>query len=225
VTIIEAALTIEQMKTTLPDKPDRRFLQPGPVVDSDHPSICAMADQLVQGKNTPTEKAVAIFYFVRDQFRYNLFVQRDQAEHFKASRTLAAKEGYCVTKAVLLAALSRAAGIPSGFGFARIRNNRLPEKTVQRLGGNILPFHGYTELFLEGKWVKATSAWDPVMCDKLGWHRVEFDGLHDAMLPAFTPQGERHVEYLRDLGHFDDVPLDTLWKVLKETFGTITLTR
>lgn len=205
--------------------PDTRFLQPSTVVDCDHPAVKSKSTELVNNKNNAVDRAVALFYFVRDAIPYNLFVNRDSAEDFKASTTLTRGEGYCVQKAVLLAALARAAGIPAGFGFARIQNHLLPEKALAKLGTNILPFHGYTELFLDGKWVRATAAWDITMSDRPHSYRVEFDGKTDAMLPHYNREGKLHVEYLADLGHFDEVPLETLWQTLRTTYGTINLKR
>jgi transglutaminase-like putative cysteine protease len=223
------ALTLEVrpqfLQTTLPDIPDERFVRPTAVIDSDHPAIIASTQEVVRGKSGDIEKAVVLFYFVRDAIHYNLFVPREVPDHFKASRTLANGEGYCVTKACLLAAMARAAGIPAGLGFARIRNWQLPEKTLQRLKTNILPFHGYTELYLGGRWVKATPAWDARLSDRLGSSPVEFDGRSDALLPAANRTGAWLVQYLKDLGHYDDVPLEKLWAALEETYGGRTLTR
>ena len=215
----------EFLATTLPDEPDERFLRPTLIIDSDHPSVIACTEEVILGKSGDIERAVALFYFVRDQVRYNLFVPRELPEHFKASRTLENREGYCVMKAALLAAMARVAGIPAGLGFARIRNWQLPEKTLQRLKTNILPFHGYTELYLGDRWVKATPAWDAGLCDRLGSFTVEFDGRSDAMLPAANRAGAWLVQYLQDLGHYDDVPLNTLWTALEETYGSRTLAR
>ncbi len=117
-------------------------------------------------------------------------------------------------------ALARAAGIPSSLSFARIKNNLIPTHTIQLIGTNIFPFHGYTELFLEGKWVKATPAFDIHMCEKFRFIPVDFDGYHDAVFPPYNRDGKPHIEYLQDLGrHYPDVPLETLQKTLLEHFG------
>jgi hypothetical protein len=142
-------------------------------------------------------------------------------EHFRASNTLSKGEGYCVQKAVLLVALARAAGIPAGLGFARIRNNLLPEKMLKRLGTNVFPFHGYSVLYLNGNWVRATPAFDLKMCVKSRIIPVEFDGQNDATFHSHNQDGELHIEYLMDLGHdFDDLPLDTLWELATRQFGS-----
>lgn len=213
-----------KLVATLPVPPDQRFLDPTYVIDWDNPTVKAKSEELTRGKSSETGKAIALFYFVKDQIRYNIFVPRDKAEHFKASRTLANKEGYCVQKAVLLTALARAAGIPAGLGFARIRNHLLPKKTLQMLGSNILAFHGYSELFINGRWVKATPAWNIELNQKLGSYTKDFDGETDVMLPSHNLDGKAHIEYLTDLGYGHDVPLNQLWESLREAYGKVTLT-
>lgn len=196
------------------------FLEPTSIIDSDNTLIREQARSLVRGKTSPADQAVSLFYFVRDEISYNLYVSRSLPEHFKASNTLTRGEGYCVQKAVLLSALARATGIPSSLSFARIKNNLIPTHTLQQLGSNIFPFHGYTELFIDGKWVKATPAFDIRLCRKLDLIPVEFDGYHDAMFPPNNREGKRHIEYLQDLGrNYHDVPLETLQKTLLEHFG------
>jgi transglutaminase-like putative cysteine protease len=198
-----------------------KYLKPTAVIDCDNISIQEKAKDLTKGQENTIENAKSLFYFVRDEIRYNIYVPKSLAEHFQASNTLSQREGYCVQKAVLLVALARAAGIPAGLGFARIRNNLLPEKAVKWLGTNILPFHGYAELYLNGKWVKATPAFDLKMCERNRIIPVEFDGKNDAMFHSHNRDGKLHIEYLRDLGHyFDELPLDKLWDTLTQTFGS-----
>jgi transglutaminase-like putative cysteine protease len=149
-------------------------------------------------------------------------VSRSLPEHFRASNTLSRGNGYCVQKAVLLVALARAAGIPAGLGFARIRNNLLPERTFNILGTNILPFHGYAEFYLNGKWVKATPAFDLKLCERNRIIPVEFDGVSDAIFHPYNRDGKLHIEYLKDLGRqYEDLPLDKLHEALIKTFGKI----
>lgn len=131
-------------------------------------------------------------------------------EHFRASNTLVRNQGFCVQKAVLLVALSRAVGIPARLGFAVVRNHLLPEKLAEMLVTNVLPDHGYAELYLHGKWVKVTPAFDLEMCQKYKIIPVEFDGKKDAKLHSHTEDGKLHIEYLLDRGPFEDVPLDAI---------------
>jgi len=142
------------------------FLRPTDTIESDHPHVQARTLRLTQGCNTDVEKAVKLFAFVRDDIRYNIYMISMIPEEFKASFILEAGKGYCVQKAVLLAALSRAAGVPSRIAFARIRNQRVPEKLYARTGTRVFPAHGFNQFFLQGRWVSAAATFDRNLCEK-----------------------------------------------------------
>lgn len=185
-----------------------QYLKPTPIIDCDARTIQEKAQQLTRGQGEVTEKVRTLFYFVRDGIKYNPYLPRHLVEHFRASETLARGEGFCIQKAVLLVALSRAVGIPSRLGFAILRNHLLPEKLAEILETNVIPDHGYAELYLNGKWVKATPAFDLEMCQKNRIIPVEFDGKKDARFHPYTQDSRLHIEYVLDRGPYDDVPLD-----------------
>ena len=193
-----------------------KYLKPTSIIDSDNESIREKAQELTQKHDDDIDKAKALFYFVRDEFKYNPYVPKHLAEHFRASNSFTRGEGYCVQKAVLLVTLARAVGIPARLGFAVIRNNLMPRKLYQIRRTNVFPWHGYAELYLRGKWVKAASDFDLKMCRKNGLIPVEFDGRNDAKLHLHDQEGKLHIEYLMDCGPFDDFPLDQIRKVLME---------
>jgi len=193
-----------------------KYLKPTSTFDSDSESIEEKAREFTQGKKDAIEKARALFYFVRDGISYNIYVPKHMPEHFRASNTLARGKGYCVQKAVLLVALARAAGIPARLGCAKIRNYLVPPKVLEILKSDIFPWHGYAELYLDGKWVKATPAFDLKMCQEYRLIPVEFDGRNDARFHPLNLDGESHIEYLLDRGPFDDVPLAEIRKALIE---------
>jgi hypothetical protein len=186
------------------------YLQPTSIIDCDHETIKEKAEEVTKRREESIEKARNLFYFVRDEIKYNPYLPRYLPEHFRASQTLARKQGFCVQKAVLLVALSRALGISARLGFAVIRNHLLPEKIAAMLITNVLPDHGYAELFLHGKWVKATSAFDLELCRENRIIPVEFDGKNDAKFHSHTQDGQLHIEYLLDRGPYDDVPVDSI---------------
>ena len=193
-----------------------KYLEPTFTFNTGSETIQEKARELTQGQEDAVEKAKALFYFVRDEISYNIYVKKHMPEHFRASNTLARGKGYCVQKAVLLVALARAAGIPARLGCAKIRNHLVPPKVLEILKSNIFPWHGYAELYLEGKWVKATPAFDLKMCQEHRFISVEFDGLSDARFHPLNLDGKPHIEYLLDRGPFDDVPLDEIRKALIE---------
>ncbi len=184
------------------------YLKPTSIVDCDHPVIKNKAQEVTKGQKKAIEKTRSLFYFVRDGIKYNPYVPRNLPEHFRASNTLARGEGFCIQKAALLIALSRAIGIPARFHFVILRNHLLPEKMAELLLSNVIPDHGYVEFYLDGKWVGATPAFDLELCQKYGIIPVEFDGKKDAKFHSHTQDGKLHVEYIFDRGTRADVPVE-----------------
>jgi transglutaminase-like putative cysteine protease len=187
-------------------------------VDSDHPDVVAFAQDATAGATTDREKAVALFYAVRDRIRYDPYVMCDDPETYKASSVVQSGVSYCIPKSVLLAAAARAVGIPARLGFADVKNHLSSEKLRERMGSDLFVWHGYTELLLDGRWVKVTSAFNIELCERFGVLPQEFDGEHDALLHPFTADGREHMEYVRDRGSFDDVPFDEIIAEFRATY-------
>lgn len=196
------------------------YLKPTPAIESDHPEIVRKVRELTAGMTNQAEKAKAVFYFVRDRIKYDMFVDILTFDEYRASRTLERGGGFCVMKAVLLAALGRAAGVPSRLGFADIINHRAPEYVVKAMGTNLFTFHGFAEFFLNGKWVKATPAFDLPLCRKNLIVPVEFDGENDAMLPEYDLDGKIiHIEYVKNHGSYADLPYETIVETFAKVYG------
>ncbi len=196
------------------------YLKATAAIDSDNRSIIETAENLIKECSTDAEKAVKLFYFVRDSVRYNLFMISVFKEDFVASRVLKWGKGYCVQKAVLLTALGRASGIPSRLVFAKIRNHRVPAHIVQQLKGNIFPRHGYNQFFLNGKWVSAAATFDKGLCEKNGLPTVEFDGRTDAILPERDLKGRPYIEYIEKFPSKDGLPFDWIYAKISKIVGT-----
>lgn len=188
-------------------------------VDSDHPDVIAFAEEATAGATTEREKAVALFYAVRDRIRYDPYSMSDDPETYKASSVVRSGVSYCIPKSVLLAAAARAVGIPARLGFADVKNHLSSKKLRERMGGSdLFVWHGYTELFVEGRWVKVTSAFNIELCERFGVLPQEFDGEHDALLHPFTADGREHMEYVRDRGSYEDVPFDEIIAEFRTTY-------
>ena len=109
-----------------------------------------------------------------------------------------------------MAALCRAADIPCRLGYANVRNHMATAKLLEFLGTDIFYYHGYNEIFLDGKWVKATTAFNRTLCDKARLAPLDFDGRHDSIYHPFDLDGHRYMEYLHDYGSFAELPYDDL---------------
>lgn len=176
--------------------------------DFDDPAVQAYAERVVDGETDPKQQAIKLYNAVRDDIRYNPYVFKTEARSLSASYCLEAGESYCIPKAVLLGAMARFVGIPSRIGLADVTNHMSSPQLIEYLKSDIFVMHGFTELYLEGKWVKATPAFNAKLCSLMGVHPLEFDGENDSIFHEFGEDGERHMEYLADHGTFADVPFD-----------------
>ncbi len=192
-------------------------LAPGRFVDSDHPAIIAYA-RAHAGAGEARDRAVALYDAVRDGIRYDPYRVDLGEEGLKASRCLALGYGFCITKAALLAAVLRAAGIPARLGFADVKNHLTSARLRATMRSDIFVFHGYTEMFLEDRWVKATPAFNRSLCDKAGILPLAFDGREDSIFHPFDASGRRHMEYVRARGVFADVPRAEILAAFAEAY-------
>lgn len=186
-------------------------LQPTTFVDSDAPIVREFATRAIGDETDRIKQAVRLYYAVRDGIVYTPYCDFKSPETYRASAVLAKGAGFCVGKASVLAACARAVGIPARLGFADVRNHLCTQRLRERMGGtDVFYFHGYVELELDGRWVKATPAFDGTLCEKFGVHALEFDGRTDSLFQPFDVTGRRHMEYLHDRGTVDDVPVDDI---------------
>jgi transglutaminase-like putative cysteine protease len=181
-------------------------LQPTALIDSDHPAVAAFAARHAQGADQ-RERAVALYYAVRDGFRYDPYRIDLTPTGMKASTVLANGYGWCVPKATLLAAACRAAGIAARVGFADVRNHLSTARMREVMQTDVFHWHGYTDIHIDGAWHKATPAFNLGLCERFGLLPLEFDGRADSLYHPFDRHGHRHMEYLAQRGSFDDVPL------------------
>jgi len=196
------------------------FLSPATYIDSGHPAVVAFTGQRSRGK-TALERAVSLYYAVRDGIRYNPFLDFSKEETFQASHCIVAGEGFCIGKAALLAACARADGIPARVGFADVKNHLTTPALRERMGSDLFIYHGYTELQLEGKWVKATPAFNVELCRRFKVKPLEFDGREDSIFHPYDEDDRRHMEYLRERGSHADVPVAEIMQAFREAYPVL----
>lgn len=193
------------------------YLASGEYIDSAHPAVAAFAAEHAQGAND-LERGISLYYAVRDLVRYNPFLDFTVPSAYRASDCITSGEGFCVGKASLLAAVARAAGIPSRVGFADVKNHLTTPRLLEFMGSDEFIYHGFAELLLEGRWVKATPAFNLALCEKFRVKPLEFDGRNDSIFHPFDADDRRHMEYLRDRGTFADVPVDEIRAAFREYY-------
>jgi len=186
------------------------YLAPGRFVDSDSPAVIAYAKQHAGDTSDARPAALRLYSAIRDGIIYDPYVDLADPANYRASGVLAAGRAFCVGKSALLAACARVIGIPARPGFADVRNHLTSPRFYEKAKTDKFIWHSYTELYLDGRWVKATPAFDRALCDRLGLKTLEFDGKTDSLLQPFDRSGRQHMEYLNDRGAFADVPFDTI---------------
>jgi transglutaminase-like putative cysteine protease len=193
------------------------YLASAQFIDSADARVADFTKRHAQGE-TDRQRAVSLYYAVRDEVRYNPFLDFSDPEVFRASSVLAAGEGFCIGKAALLAATARAAGIEARVGFADVKNHLSTPKLAETMGTDLFIYHGYAEMKLEGHWVKATPAFNLALCQRFRVKPLEFDGRSDSVFHAFDEDERRHMEYLRDRGSFADVPVAEIQSAFREAY-------
>ncbi len=184
----------------------KKYLQPTYFLDFDNAEVQAFAEVNSNKNQNNKENAIQLYYAVRDGFKYNPYVLDLRKVGLKASSLLKKKSGYCIEKAVLLAAVGRYVGIPSRLSFYIVANHIATEKIEKVLKTNKLVFHGATEFYLDGKWLKLTPAFDARLCKHLNVATLDFDGTEDAIFQQYDNSGNVFMNYLHEYGDFDDMP-------------------
>lgn len=201
------------MHTTL-----QNYLKTTFFLDYDTKEVADFAKTVCAGCSTPAEKAIALYYAVRDQIVYDPYELKYSRTAMKASSVLQKKRGYCVTKAVLLAAVGRQQQIPCRIGFADVTNHLSTVRLREMMGTDLFIYHGYTEMFLYDKWVKATPAFNLSLCTRFNVTPLEFNGTQDSIFHECNTLGQRHMEYVRDRGHFADLPFEEIFAAFRRVY-------
>ncbi|MEW6665232.1 MAG: transglutaminase-like domain-containing protein [Thermodesulfobacteriota bacterium] len=197
-----------------------RYLLPTAIIDSDHPSIVRYAEQTVAAAGDgPVNKAVSLYYAVRDGIRYDPYYPFYLPEHYRASNVLRSGRGYCVCKASLLCALGRACGIPSRVGFAHVRNHLATRQLLEMMGTDLFVYHGYTQFYLEDKWVIATPAFNKELCERHKVAPLDFNGREDSLFQPYNTEQKKFMEYVEYLGTYQDIPLAEILAGWKRAYG------
>lgn len=194
------------------------YLAPTSFLDADHASVRSLA---AGAKGGPRQRAVHLYYAVRDGLRYDPYSITLEPDAYRASSVIQRGGGYCVAKAVTFAAAARAAGIPARLGFADVRNHLATKRLLDLMGTDVFRYHGYAELWIEGRWVKATPTFNLALCQRFRVRPLDFDGRADAIFHPFDADNRRHMEYLKDHGAFADLPFDELAREMKIAYPKI----
>jgi hypothetical protein len=189
-----------------------QYLQATEIINSNHREVRIFVEESLAGTKDPVEKAVRLYRAVRDQIWYDPYYPFYKPEHYRASNVLKARRGFCIPKVSLLCAAARASGIPARAGFATVRNHLATRQLLDFIGSDIFTYHGFTEFFLEGKWVKE-------LCRKHGVEPLEFTGHEDSMFQPYNADKRKFMEYLEFHGTYADIPVAEIVGAFEKTYG------
>lgn len=191
-------------------------LRPTAYFDYESP---AMQDLLKELENTDSvgseglaqqqiRQACQLYLLVRDRYRYNPYRISFRPERYVASNLVTRTEGHCIDKSIILIAGLRALEIPARLRLAKVKNHIGVERLVEKFGTNVMTPHGMVDVFLNGKWIKASPAFNQELCEKCNVEPLDFDGIHDSVFQEYDRTGGQFMDYLEDYGSFDEVPID-----------------
>jgi hypothetical protein len=152
------------------------FLQPTPFLQSDHPRIRALAQQIVGGENDARRAAIKLKDWVYREIRKEPTISIPSA-----LEVLQAKKGDCNEHTVLFNALARAAGIPAKtvVGIVYLRG--------------AFYYHAWSEIWL-GQWVSLDSVLNQFPADAT--HVKFLEGDIDRQLDMLQLIGNLKIEVL-----------------------------
>jgi len=145
---------------------DIPFIEATSIVDYMHSAIQKLAKELSNGSKDDEAIAKNCFEYVRDVIHHSGDYQ-DQITTCTASEVLEHGTGWCYAKAILLAALLRANGIPTGFCYQRLSCGEYKE--------DIYCLHGLNAIYLKS----------------YGWYRVDARGNKEGVDAQFSPPVEK----------------------------------
>jgi transglutaminase-like putative cysteine protease len=197
---------------------DSQWLAPTWFIDSDSDAVDRFAEAAAGDATGPVDIARRLFYAVRDGIRYDPYATAAEPEAYRASAVAASDRNWCIPKSVLLAAAARNRGIPARLGFADVKNHLTSDKLSASMGTDVFAWHGYAELLLNGAWRKLSTAFNIELCERFGVKVLEFDPDHDTLMHPFDEHGRQHMEYVRQRGSYDDLPLEEIFETFLELY-------
>jgi transglutaminase-like putative cysteine protease len=201
------------------DLPTDRYLRPTTILDMEHPAVTQFARTAVGSIEVPVDRAIALYLAVRDGIRYDPYAPFYHPEHYRASYVLERGRSFCIPKAALLCTLGRVCGIPSRLGFGTVRNHLATKQLLDYMGSNLFVYHGFTEFYLEGKWIKATPAFNRELCTRHQVPPMEFNGREDSLFHPYNLNNQKYMEYVAYHGSYDDVPLVDILQAWQHAYG------
>lgn len=184
------------------------FLATTYFLDYQSPEIQKLIGDFQLAGLEPADLAQAVYLRIRDGWRYNPYRISLQPEDYRASVIARKQEGHCIEKSILLVACYRALGLPARLHLAKVKNHIGVERLIEKFGSNELSPHGMVDVQINGRWLKASPAFNEELCTRCLVDPLDFNGREDSIFQEYNKAGQQFMTYLDDYGHFEDVPVD-----------------
>jgi len=186
-------------------------IRPTGFLDYESPLVRRFVERaLPQDGLSAEEKAIRLYYAVRDDILYEIYGADLSRAGLRASAIIAAGSGLCIHKSIVYAAAVRSVGIPSRLVLTDVRNHLASERLRQFVGGDVFHYHCLVSVWMDGRWVKATPVFNKKLCQLYGMKPLDFDGKADSLHHPYDDSGQKFMEFIRIHGDYDDFPYDAV---------------
>ena len=189
--------------------------------DFKSPAIQTFVVEVTNHNMTAKEKAVKLYFAVRDGWFYDAYQIHTEKVDYRSSQIAQRDRGHCIDKSTLLISCLRSAAIPARLHLVKVRNHIAVERIIERFGTDELTPHAFVEMYLDGRWIGATPAFNKTLCEKLDVAPLDFDGEQESLFQPFSRSGGKFMEYLADYGTFEDIPFDFIRQNMIEHYPGI----
>lgn len=171
---------------------------------------------LGEGDGSQRDRAVKLYYAVRDGIFYEIYNADLSRQGLRASAVIRSGSGLCIHKSIVYAAAVRSIGIPSRLVLTDARNHVTSDRLRLFVGGDVFHYHCFVSIQLEDRWLRATPVFNQRLCQLYGIRALDFDGRSDSLHHPFDAQGRKYMEFVREHGEFDDLPYDQVIAGLRQ---------
>jgi transglutaminase-like putative cysteine protease len=192
-----------------PERPE--LLAPTEFLDHDCATVREFVDAALGADRAgldPVQRAIRLYYAVRDGLRYEVYQSDLSRSSMRASVIIERGYGFCIHKSLVYAAAVRAAGIPSRLVFGDVRNHLASPRLRELVGGDLFRFHSLAQVHVGGRWVKSTPVFNKTLCRLYRITPLDFDGREDSVYHPYDELGRKHMEFIHWHGEFDDFPYE-----------------
>jgi len=187
----------------------KEYLRETEIVDFSNIEVLKLAEKLAKDCTSDEEVAKNCFLYVRDEIRHS-GDYKDEITTCKASEVLEHKTGWCYAKAILLAALLRAKGIPTAFCYQRLSCNEYEDGVycLHGLNAVYLKKYGWYKIDARGNKEGVDAQFMPPM-KKLAFvpqeHEYDIDVLYEDPLPEIIEALRKNTCYSEMVANFPDI--------------------